>query len=35
MNLDILTGEDYGQMMQDMEVQFEQIWADVKDEVNQ
>lgn len=35
MNLDILTGDEYGQMMQDMEVQFEEIWADVKDEVNQ
>ncbi|HSP56713.1 MAG TPA: tripartite tricarboxylate transporter substrate binding protein [Halomonas sp.] len=35
MNLDILTGDDYGQMMQDMEVQFEQIWDDIKDEVNE
>ncbi|OAZ93510.1 Bug family tripartite tricarboxylate transporter substrate binding protein [Halomonas sp. G11] len=35
MNLDIQTGDDYGQMMQDMEGQFVEIWADVKDEVNQ
>ena len=35
LNLDIQTGDDYGQMMQDMEGQFEEIWADVKDEVNQ
>ncbi|KPQ27959.1 MULTISPECIES: Bug family tripartite tricarboxylate transporter substrate binding protein [unclassified Halomonas] len=35
MNLDIQTGDDYGQMMQDMEGQFEEIWDDVKDEVEQ
>ena len=35
LNLDIQTGDDYGQMMQDMEGQFEVIWAEVKDEVNQ
>ncbi|MCW4150337.1 tripartite tricarboxylate transporter substrate binding protein [Halomonas sp. 18H] len=35
MNLDIQTGDDYGQMMEDMEGQFVEIWADVKDEVNQ
>lgn len=35
LNLDIQTGDDYGQMMQDMEGQFEDIWAEVKDEVNQ
>lgn len=35
MNLDIQTGDDYGQMMQDMESQFEEIWADVKDEINE
>lgn len=35
MVLDIQTGEDYGQMMRDMEGQFEEIWAEVKDEVNQ
>lgn len=35
MNLDIQTGDAYGQMMHDMEGQFEDIWANVKDEVNQ
>ncbi|NIC07140.1 tripartite tricarboxylate transporter substrate binding protein [Billgrantia bachuensis] len=35
MNLDILTGDDYGQMMQDMEVQFAAIWDEIKDEVNE
>jgi len=34
MNLDIQTGDDYRQMIEDMEVQFEQIWADVKDDIN-
>lgn len=33
MTLDILTGDDYGQMMQDMEVQFVQIWDEIKDDV--
>lgn len=35
MNLDILTGDDYGQMMRDMEGQFELIWDDIKDEINE
>ncbi len=35
MTLDILTGDDYGQMMQDMEVQFVAIWDEIKDEVNE
>ncbi|MFI0471633.1 tripartite tricarboxylate transporter substrate binding protein [Halomonas sp. HMF6819] len=35
MVLDIRTGDDYGQMVQEMEGQFEEIWAEVKDDVNQ
>ena len=34
MNLDIQTGDDYRQMIEDMEGQFEEIWASVKDEIN-
>nr|WP_300315558.1 tripartite tricarboxylate transporter substrate binding protein [Halomonas sp.] len=33
MNLEILTGDEYGQMMENMEGQFEVIWDEVKDEV--
>ncbi|KAA0009773.1 tripartite tricarboxylate transporter substrate binding protein [Billgrantia pellis] len=35
MNLDILTGDAYAQMMQDMEEQFAEIWDEIKDEVNE
>lgn len=35
MNLDILTGDEYARMMQDMEVQFAAIWDEIKDEVNE
>lgn len=34
MNLDIQTGDDYQRMIEEMEGQFEQIWASVKDDVN-
>ncbi|QEM81232.1 tripartite tricarboxylate transporter substrate binding protein [Halomonas binhaiensis] len=34
LNLDIRTGDDYRQMIKDMETQYEQIWDEVKDQVN-
>lgn len=34
LNLDVVTGEDYAQMMRDMEGDYEQIWNDVKDDVS-
>nr|WP_300309123.1 tripartite tricarboxylate transporter substrate binding protein [Halomonas sp.] len=35
LNLDIRTGDDYQQMIKDMETQYEQIWEEVKDQVNE
>lgn len=35
LNLDIRTGDDYRKMIADMETQYEQIWEEVKDQVNE
>ncbi|ALM54566.1 C4-dicarboxylate ABC transporter substrate-binding protein [Halomonas huangheensis] len=35
LNLDIQTGDDYTQMIKDMEAQYEKIWEEVKDQVNE
>lgn len=34
LNLDIQTGDDYQQMIKDMEAQYEKVWEDVKDQIN-
>ncbi|WP_110667350.1 tripartite tricarboxylate transporter substrate binding protein [Salinicola halophilus] len=35
MNLDVVTGDDYGEMIADMEAEYREIWETVKDDVAQ
>ncbi|WP_110686050.1 tripartite tricarboxylate transporter substrate binding protein [Salinicola aestuarinus] len=35
MNLDVVTGDDYGEMIADMEAEYRDIWQEVRDQVSQ